>query len=88
MWARSGQELFYREGNKVMAVDVSNGPDNPGLATKVFEGRFRKTEWGSDSANYDVATDGRFVMVRDKNPMLPTIIHVVLNWPAALLEGN
>jgi len=34
---------------------------------------------------YDLSPDGsRFVMVRTKNLVMPTLIHVVLNWPEAL----
>ncbi len=88
VWARDGRELFYREGDKLMAVDVGNGPDNPGTPEELFAGRYRTSEWGARAANYDVAPDGRFVMVRQKNPILPTVIQVVLNWPEALLGGS
>jgi len=40
--------------------------------------------YGGSTANYDVSRDGRFVMVRRKNPVTPTVIHVVLNWVQAL----
>jgi serine/threonine-protein kinase len=89
VWARSGHEIFYRQGDKLMVVDLSDGPDRPAPPQVLFEGRFRKTEWAADAANYDVDIDGsRFLMVRDRNPVLPTVIQVVFNWPEALLQGS
>ena len=58
---------------------------DPSSPRTLFEGRFEKNNLGSRAANYDIALDGqRFVMVRRKNPVTPTVIHVVLNWPEAL----
>jgi hypothetical protein len=84
-WARDGRELYYRSGNRMMAVKVeSGGALAPGAPTALFEGRFEMKGYGGSSANYDVARDGRFIMVRRKNPITATVIHVVLNWPRAL----
>jgi len=90
VWARDGRELFYREGNKLMVVELTPGPElQPKTPEVLFEGRYRKTLWGAEAANYDVSLDGsRFVMVRAKNRVMPTVIHVVLNWPAALPKGT
>jgi len=39
-WARSGRELFYRSGNRVMVVDVSSTPTfKAGTPKLLFEGR-------------------------------------------------
>ncbi len=86
VWARDGRELFYREGNKLMVVALGAGSTlDPGPPEPLFEGRFVKIEVGGGNANYDVSLDGRrFIMVRQKNPVTPTVIHVVLNWPEAL----
>jgi serine/threonine-protein kinase len=60
-WSASGREVFFRQGTSMMAVDVTLGADvQVGRPHKLFEGDF--LEWGA--ANYDVARDGRFVMVR------------------------
>jgi len=86
VWARDGKELFYREGNKLMVVVLDATPTlDPSPPLMLFEGRFEKIVIGAGSANYDVSADGsRFVMVRRKNPLMPTVIDVVLNWPEAL----
>jgi hypothetical protein len=87
VWARDGRELFYREGDKLMVVALGAGQELGAAAPEMlFEGRFRQKPW---DPNYDVSPDGsRFVMVREKNPVMPTVIHVVLNWPEALLDRS
>ena len=87
MWARNGRELFYREGNRLMTVTVEAGSTFVASAPQaLFEGRFVQVDFGlgASTANYDVSQDGRrFLMVRRKNPVTPTVVHVVVNW----LEG-
>ena len=64
MWSRDGRELFYRNGEKMMAVDVSAGPQSAGKPNLLFEGPYDLKE-GSGASNYDVAPDGQgFVMIR------------------------
>jgi len=85
LWGRSGEELFYREGDRLMLVRARGGAwDSPDAPELLFEGRFARTQWAANVANYDVLPDGRFVMIRRKYPVAPTAIQVVLNWPAAL----
>src|SRR5262249_36192 len=65
MWRRDGKELFYRNGNKMMAVSVtSNGSEltlSPPRA--LFDRRYGFET--STIANYDVSLDGtRFLMVK------------------------
>jgi len=79
LWNPSGKELFYRNGNKMMAVSVSTTPDVK-LATPrvVFEQRYA---FGNTSAltNYDVSADGqRFLMVKGESGV--AYLSVVLNW--------
>jgi hypothetical protein len=60
-WSPSGKELFFRRGTTMMAVDVTLGPDpRVGRPRALFEGEY--LNWGA--GNYDIAKDGRFVMVR------------------------
>jgi Tol biopolymer transport system component len=83
LWSRDGRELFYRSGDRLMAVNVGLGPElQPAPPRTLFAGRFEMKGFGSGSANYDVARGGRFVMVQRKNLVRPTVIEVVLNWPA------
>ena len=79
LWASSGGELFYREGEKMWAVDVVTGPAfSAGKPRLLFEGPFSLSPTGSQ--NYDVSHDGkRFLMLRPQ-PSAPEPLHIVTNW--------
>jgi Tol biopolymer transport system component len=84
-WARSGRELYYRSGDKMMAVDITNGPSFVAGSPRVlFEAPF--ATYGNNLMSYDVAPDGqRFLGIRDINPDPPSNqINVVLNWTEEL----
>ena len=78
VWARSGHELFYFNGDKLMVVDITTDPElEAGDPRLLFEGRFTNF---TSLANFDVTPDGRrFVMIQE-NPELRTQLNVVLNW--------
>jgi len=82
VWNRNGRELFYRSGDKMMAVDISTKPNfAAGKARMLFEGRYERTP--ATSPNYDVSPDGqRFLMLKpsQQEAPAPTQINVVLNW--------
>ncbi len=46
VWSRSRPELYFRNGNKMMAVDVSNLPDRVGTARVLFEGQYTFSDTG------------------------------------------
>jgi serine/threonine-protein kinase len=76
---RDRLELFYRNGRKMMVVDIVTQPTlAPGKPRLLFEGHYN----GSfDSANYDVAPDGqRFLMLKPMDAPAMTQINVVQNW--------
>jgi Tol biopolymer transport system component len=65
-WNQNGRELFYRDGNKMMVVEVAMTGDEPTIGTPrvLFEQRF-EFGLGQTTANYDVSPDAqRFVMVK------------------------
>jgi eukaryotic-like serine/threonine-protein kinase len=78
-WAPSGRELFYRNGDRMMAVPIDYTPTlRPGAPAALFEGQYTRIGWGS--ANYDVTPDGRrFLMVKGEDQALPTQIRLVVN---------
>ena len=79
-WSRSGRELFYRQADKMMIVDVETKPTfRPGRPRTLFEGRhYGMNAYGY---SYDVAPDGRFLMIRpDPAESGPAQVKVVLNW--------
>ncbi len=81
-WNPNGRELFYRSGDKMMAVDIATQPGfSAGKPRMLFEGRYQLSPVQSD--DYDVSRDGqRFLMLKpiDQGEGAPTQINVVLNW--------
>jgi len=82
-WARTGRELFYRNGDKMMAVDIQTTPAfRAGAPQLLFEGHY--LDPGFDySATYDVSPDGkRFLMLKPVAAQNtgPGQLHVVVNW--------
>jgi serine/threonine protein kinase/Tol biopolymer transport system component len=82
VWNPSGRELFYRSGDKMMAVDISAQPGfSAGRPRMLFEGQYVPTP--ATAPNYDVSPDGqRFLMLKPVESAVaaPTQINVVLNW--------
>ncbi len=88
LWARTGRELFYREGDKVLVVDVQTEPELIlGTPKLLFQGNYAQGGEIDTARNYDVrADDQRFLMVKptpvQSQPI--TRLHVVTNWFAEL----
>jgi len=81
-WSAEGDELFYLQDNALMAVAVKTEPkltfDRP---VELFSGPY---QFRADPTvrTYDVARDGRFLMIQPENGghAAPTSIVVVQNW--------
>jgi dipeptidyl aminopeptidase/acylaminoacyl peptidase len=86
VWNRNGREIFYRSGDRMMAVDITTQQSfSAGRPKMLFEGRYQPTPL--QRANYDVSPDGqRFLMVKPTaaQEAAPTQINVVLNWTEEL----
>jgi len=85
VWNPNGRELFYRSGDKMMAVGIVTHPGfSAGKPRMLFAGQYVGSGAGADSgANYDVSPDGqRFLMLKptEQAQAAPTQINVVLNW--------
>ena len=81
MWNPKGRELFYRNGNKMMAVDVSTqGTLSAGKPRVLFERRYVPTP--RSFQDYDVSPDGqRFLMLKaTEQAQSRGQISAVLNW--------
>ena len=76
LWSPEGAELFYREGQAMMtvAVDGSGAAFGAGQPERLFEGRYLDDL----TRNYDVAPDGRFLMIKQADTLRQ--IHVVVDW--------
>jgi len=83
IWAKNGRELFYRNGDKMMAVAIGEKGDRLelGTPTLLFEGRFAVAALSSGDAWYDVSPDGRrFLMLKTEDAPGTTNIIIVQNW--------
>jgi hypothetical protein len=78
----NGCELFYRSGDKIMAVEIATQPGfSAGTPQMVFVRQYEKAPF--PISNYDVSPDGqRFLMLKPTEQIgtAPTQINVVLNW--------
>jgi len=80
LWARNGEELFYRNGDAMVVVtvqaDSSFSVGNPEI---LFEGTYAM---GDGEPSYDVSLDGeRFLMIKQMEDGSATAqVIVVLNW--------
>jgi len=80
VWNPQGGELFYRDGDKMMVVDVALGQTPQlGKPRLLFERHFDKSSRGGD---YDVMPDGQqFIMLDDSaSAPRPTKLVLVRNW--------
>lgn len=77
--SRDGRELFYRDGNKLLAVKMGKELGQPEV---LFEKAFDRTRSRiAGSANYDVSADGEgFIMLELVEDRTPAAFNVVLNW--------
>jgi serine/threonine-protein kinase len=82
VWTRNGRELVYRDGEKMMAVDIATQPIlSPGKPHVLFSGTYTGQGFPSNVLDYDVSADGEyFVMTRSEEQPAVTQINIVLNW--------
>jgi serine/threonine-protein kinase len=82
VWNPNGRELFYRSGDKMMAVEITTQPGfSAGTPRMLFEGRYEQPP--VPLHNFDVSHDGQhFLMLKpvEQEQAAPTQINVVLNW--------
>ncbi len=80
-WSHDGKELFYVEGDTLVAVDVTSGPDfRIGPSERLFsDPKLFLHGW-----NYDVSADGRFVIIEEvadeSQEQRKPAIHITENW--------
>jgi Tol biopolymer transport system component len=72
-WSHDGRELYFRAGGRMMAASIDPGPRFVSRGARpLFEGQY--------APPYDVAADGRFLMVRNEGLSDPTELRLVSNW--------
>ena len=85
VWARSGRELFYRNGTRLMAVPIEIGARlTAGKPVLLFEGRYLVGFAGYPTHDVSITGD-RFVMIQTEDEDVATNqINVVLGWAEEL----
>ena len=83
MWSKTGRELFYKNGHKMMAVPVETGATlRAGKPMMLFESASLVSDYPGFQ-DYDVAADGRFAMILgDNEDARKNQVNVVLGWGA------
>jgi len=78
-WSRDGRELFYRDGDDLISVEVlSTTPLKLGARRKLFDVSAYEPGYFHD---FDVSPDGqRFLFIRAEPGTRPTHLEVILNW--------
>ena len=82
VWARDGTEIYYRNGDTMMAAEVATGPFRVLNRIPLFKDRYL-TAMGTPG--YDIAADGRFLMVQE-DPDNSVRVIMVQNWFEVLKE--
>jgi WD40-like Beta Propeller Repeat len=81
LWSPNGHELFYLEGNKMMAVDIVTQPSfRAGTPRMLFEGSF--TRGPNATTSYDISKDSQRFLSAQATQSEPPVTHIniVLNW--------
>jgi Tol biopolymer transport system component len=91
VWARNGRELFYVDSRKgqLMAVSIQAEPELRFSApVALFD--VREFAFSSQPPSYDVAADGRFLMIKPGGNLAPgkRPLTVVLNWVEELRRAT
>ncbi|MGH9202099.1 MAG: hypothetical protein ACRD2A_12790, partial [Vicinamibacterales bacterium] len=89
VWSKRGNELYFRTAEAMMAVSLqARGSDlSVGQSRKLFVNKYYLK--GGTHTGYDVARDGRFLMVRmgvtlEGGIPVRSSLNVVLNWTEEL----
>ncbi len=81
VWSNDGRTLYYRRRDDMMAVTIgeAGGALTVSPPRVLFSGRYRYDPSGDQ--DYDIAPDGRFVLVKSRGGDR-VVINVTLNWIA------
>jgi Tol biopolymer transport system component len=84
IWRADGRELFYLAADgTMMAVPIeATSHFDPGVAQALFQTGVSRASVGRQ---YAVTKDGkRFLIMRTRQPADPSVLTVVVNWPASV----
>jgi serine/threonine-protein kinase len=75
-WSKDGTEIFYRDGRHMMSRRISPAGEPIGAPVKLFVDDFVNRGLAND---YDVAPDGRFLMLKPEGPRTSVSV-IAVNW--------
>ena len=75
-WSKDGTEIFYRDGRQMMSRRISPAGEPIGAPVKLFDDDFVNRGLAID---YDVAPDGRFLMLKPEGPRTSVSV-IAVNW--------
>jgi Tol biopolymer transport system component len=78
-WRADGRELFYRSGNRMIAVAVDTSAGFRAGATKVL---FERELFGGPDEPWDVSADGQRFLMLEAAPTTTAAkeLHIIVNW--------
>jgi Tol biopolymer transport system component len=79
LWSRNGRELFYVEdGERLMSTTITPAADfRFSTPVQLFVTRYNHS---LQVPTYDVAPDGRFIMLKARADASATTLNVIVNW--------
>jgi hypothetical protein len=86
LWSPDGREIFYRNGNEVLAVSIKTSPafifETP---RTLFQGTYVRSvnsPGSRDFVTWDISPDGgKFLMMKESSAGSgPCKINIILNW--------
>lgn len=94
IWSRNGRELFFRNGNELLVVNITLGPNvTAGKPVVLFSKAMPESTSGRIyklSSDYDVSSDGQRFVVPKVNPESDDSprARVILNWFSQLKQAS
>ena len=87
-WSHEGDRVYYNTADGIYEVAVATGGDTLTLSRprRLFARRAPLTEIGPDG--FDVARDGRFLLLEQVASSTERFVHVVLNWTPRRVPGT
>ena len=80
-WSRDGRELFYRDGYRMMVVEVETEPDfDVGRTRLLFEEPYDTDPNSVGNSNYDVSLDGQSFLMIERSENQASELVVAINW--------
>ena len=82
LWSRDGRELVFRSGTRMFSVAVNpEGRLQSSAPTLLFDRTYVVADRGVMGLDYDLAPDGRFLMIKPSpDELRSNRLNIVMNW--------